>query len=262
MDFKTANDDRFTTLKIMALGLIAAILLNIPMFATIYDRDWQWAYGFPLGWLEASLSYMTVFFHELGHAVAYWFYGYVTVPAFDFKYGGGVTVPLTDQLFLLNAALYAFSAYIFWHARGHVFWQIMCVALVLFHLATAYFPIHHVVCIYAGPLAQPIVASYLLTRAWLDLPGRGAGERFFSAAYGFGMIGQVFLNGWALVHNDVWRLVFFEQKGGHGLGDFDKIAEGTNMNFSTAVWVWMGVAVIALIVPVILYIRDETDYPS
>ncbi len=30
--------------------------------------------------------------HELGHTVASWLFGYPAYPAFDFQYGGGVTV--------------------------------------------------------------------------------------------------------------------------------------------------------------------------
>jgi hypothetical protein len=60
-------------LRILGLGLGAAIL----------------AYWFPL--TRFVLSALVTLFHESGHAVAGWLFGYPAIPSFDFTYGGGIT---------------------------------------------------------------------------------------------------------------------------------------------------------------------------
>ena len=41
--------------------------------------------------LEMLVGYFVVLVHEMGHAIAGWLFGYPSLPAFDFTYGGGVT---------------------------------------------------------------------------------------------------------------------------------------------------------------------------
>ena len=43
------------------------------------------------GVIATGLSYIGVFFHEIGHALFNWLYGYMAVPTFDFASGGGMT---------------------------------------------------------------------------------------------------------------------------------------------------------------------------
>lgn len=41
--------------------------------------------------LQMLIQYMVVLVHEMGHAAAGWLFGFPSIPAFDFMYGGGVT---------------------------------------------------------------------------------------------------------------------------------------------------------------------------
>src|SRR5688500_2816830 len=60
-------------LKVMGFGLAAAIVV----------------YFVPL--TRMMFSALVTLFHELGHAVVGWLFGYPSIPAFDFVYGGGIT---------------------------------------------------------------------------------------------------------------------------------------------------------------------------
>ncbi|MEB3226567.1 MAG: hypothetical protein VKJ86_12265, partial [Synechococcus sp.] len=40
------------------------------------------------------LNTFLTFVHEIGHAIAYWMFGYPAVPSFDFVFGGGITLAL------------------------------------------------------------------------------------------------------------------------------------------------------------------------
>jgi hypothetical protein len=46
---------------------------------------------FLVPFLTYVFSYMITLVHEMGHAFFGWLYGYPSIPAFDFRYGGGVT---------------------------------------------------------------------------------------------------------------------------------------------------------------------------
>ena len=57
----------------VAIGLAAAVvILRFPFLSYVF-------------------SYFTTLVHEMGHAAVGWLYGYPSIPAFDFRYGGGVT---------------------------------------------------------------------------------------------------------------------------------------------------------------------------
>src|SRR6185436_7236980 len=60
-------------LKILGFGLAAAIIVYVIPFTRFV------------------FSAIVTLFHEFGHAVAGWLFGYASLPAFDFVYGGGMT---------------------------------------------------------------------------------------------------------------------------------------------------------------------------
>lgn len=255
MQFTFEQEKRLETCKVMAVGLCMALVMLTPLFSMIYDKNWNWARGFPIGWIGVSLDYMNTFFHELGHALLFWFYGYVALPHFDFNYGGGMTAAITGQLIFLHLVLYALLAYLFVQLKDHKNWQILCVCIAVFHLATAHIEFHKVVCVFAGPLAQSVMGGFLLARAWFNIAPRGVFERFLNAAFGFGMLFSVLINAWALLHDDVWRLVYFEQKGQHGFGDLDRVADMLDIRFSFVIWTWLLSSATALVLPILLYLR-------
>ncbi|MCP5050706.1 MAG: hypothetical protein GY940_26320, partial [bacterium] len=60
--------------KAMGIGaVITAVILYFPFLSFVF-------------------RYMITLVHEIGHAVFGWFFGYPSVPAFDFAYGGGITM--------------------------------------------------------------------------------------------------------------------------------------------------------------------------
>lgn len=57
--------------------------------------------------------------HELGHTVASWLFGYPAYPAFDFQYGGGVTVWNLERERLIVLGLLIGVAALGYRARAH-----------------------------------------------------------------------------------------------------------------------------------------------
>lgn len=247
-----------STWQFILIGFLCALIMNAPVYAWIYDHDWSWAHGFPVGWLGACLSYMGTFFHELGHTGFAWFYGYPTIPIFDFTHGGGFAISVSGQNYLILGAVNIGLCYLIYLLQEFRGLQIAVGAVILFNLATAFSSdLRHIVIDFMGPAAEPLVASFLLFRALFDLAPRGSGERLLNAIFGFAMIIHSLIEGFALIGNDAYRLVYFQQKGTHGFGDFDKVEESISfMSFNAVVSVWIILSLICLITPFIFYMRS------
>ncbi len=241
-------------MRIVFTGFILAVLANIPFYAWIFAKDWQWFQGFPFGWISAGMVYMATFFHEIGHTLLLWFYGYPTVPMFDFKHGGGLALMLSDQQVLIVLIVWALLGYFIWAWRDYRVPQIILICLLLVNLCTVFTPYHMVVANFMGPGAECLVAGFFLIRALLDLAPRGAFERFLNAFFGFGIILQVFVNAYGLLNSGAYRLVYYEQKGTHGFGDFDKIARDIpDAGFNHVVWFWLALNCFCLVAPFFLF---------
>ncbi len=250
--------NRFSTCQMMLLGLCFAVLVNLPFYAWIFAKDWPLISGFPVALLGAGMVYMATFFHEIGHTVFMWFYGYPTVPVFDFKYGGGMAQALSGQQIPLLVVIWGSMGYGLWLFRETRFFQSAIIALFLLNVAMAFNHYHAVVIDFMGPAAECIVAAFLLYRALFDVAPRGEFERFLNAFFGFGMIVQVFINGYGLMYNNAYRLLYYEQKGSHGFGDFHKIADKlTFLDFQGVVIVWLVLNLVCLILPFVLYVRKR-----
>src|SRR4051812_32213722 len=93
-------------MRLFIISLIVALLCMLPEYAEL--RNWilpSWVHS----WLllpSVCLGYLEVFFHELGHTAAFWSYGQIAVPAFNFEDGGGVSVPVMDRSYILQGLVY------------------------------------------------------------------------------------------------------------------------------------------------------------
>ena len=245
--------------KFMGAGFLVSVLLNLPLYHYIHDMDWFWTENFVMSASALCLEYMATFFHELGHTLFAWLYGYPTIPVFDFAHGGGLAISVTGQSYLVRGAALAVIGYGAYLLRDFTPFMIGLAVLGVFILATGFSEdIHMSMVDFMGPGAEALVAGFLLTRALLDISPGGVTERLLNAVFGFGILFQVLIKGFALLRNDAYRLVYFEQKGTHGFGDFDKIAERfLPLGFDGVVTIWLVLACLCLSVPFFLYWQDR-----
>lgn len=242
-------------------GLFGAILINIPVYSWIFGRDWDWAEGFPFGFLGIGLIYMSTFFHELGHTVFAWFYGYPTLPSFDFEHGGGMAWMMSGQQIVILLCVWATMGYGIYFFREHRALQILIGLLLVFNLATAFNEDHRLTVInFMGPGFEPLTGALLLYRALANLAAPRPGERFAGALFGFGMIFRAMIDGWGLLHSGAHRLEYYNQKGSHGFGDFDKIADALPfMTFNGVVVIWLCLSVASLAGVFALWLTASRD---
>jgi hypothetical protein len=247
--------------KLLFIGaaICIAIISNLTFYNYVFEMDWPWAYNIlPFGWIGLGMGYMGTFFHELGHTALAWFYGYPTLPMFDFTHGGGLALSTSGQQIFILIAVWAALISGYWHFKDYFFIKWGCAALLGLNLAFAFNDGHEFFINFMGPAAQPLVAGFLLFRALFDLAPRGALERFLNAAIGLAMFGAVFIDGLGLLSRSAHRLSYFQQKGAHGFGDFDKIGyQLPLLGFHGIVYIWLLLALICFIVPLYLYKRSK-----
>jgi len=258
-DFVPDEKARQKTRYIMLAGLAAALFLNLPLFSLMAEFYWPVVQGGVPMILANGLSYFITFFHELGHSITGWFYGYPTIPMFDFKHGGGWAYQPVGQQIILLIAIWAVMLYaIFVFLRGYKFLQGTVLVLLLFNIATAFMPLHRVMFDFMGPVAPPLMGTFFLYRALFDLAPRGNGERFLNSLFGFALPLHAMIEGFGLLYNDMARTMYWNQKSAHGIGDLDKIAGSfTSISFSGIVVLWIITSLLCLMGPFLLYLRRQ-----
>lgn len=244
------------TLKCICFGLVGSFLLLLPGFEYFYDIDLPFT-GFPLNVLANGAGYLATFFHEIGHTVFYWFYGYVAVPRFDFQYGGGFSNALTGQLWPILAGIYAFAAYLIYLNRETTLYVALIGGVVVFQLATAFNDAHQIIIGFMGHGTELAVGGYMIWRALMNRAARGAGERWANSLFGFFFIFSNTRNFIGLMTSDLERQVYAQQKGAFHAGDFSRIAvDYLDTSLQSVAAFALVCAVAALILPFVLWFRE------
>lgn len=247
--------------KFLALGLLAAIIANLPFYSYAMSMHWDWTHNFILRALSGGLSYMGVFFHEIGHTIFMWLYGFPTIPMFDFKHGGGWAMTTeSDPVLALRIAIPASLAYAAYHYRDMR--PLSCAAMVLVALALCTNfsdDARRTVMNFMGEGMVPIVSAFFLHRAIMDISPRGAFERFLNAMFGFGMILHSYIDANGLLNNPVLRQQYYNQKSSHGTGDYDRIARNINIDFETVVHILMIWITIWFVAPFIVWMFSSSE---
>ncbi len=161
--------------------------------------------------------------HELGHTIAGWLYGYPSIPAFDFVYGGGVTLHQERQ-WLLIAVWYGVFGWLLYHFRAHQEIVLCLIGLVAAYTATMATALHEAIIIAMGHGGELIFAIVFLYRAW---SGQGLVyglERPLYAFAGFYIQFHDLRFAFQLFTSQEARLAYEEAKGGGHWMDFSRLS--------------------------------------
>ena len=196
------------------------------------------------GLLTAGLVYLCVFFHEIGHTVFYWLYGYVAVPTFDFAHGGGMTYQLTDRVWMLQAAVFAGIAYAIWQSwRSGI--ALLCPPLAtvfLFLLLTSLSDIHQAVISFMGHGTEAALAAFFLARGYFNLWLTRPAERWLNVFLGAFMLAYSVMFVFDLMYDAGFAAEYSAQKGGHRFGDFHRIEDETGIAARSLGWLFIAYA--------------------
>jgi hypothetical protein len=159
----------------------------------------------------------------MGHAAFGWLYGYPSIPAFDFSYGGGVTLHRERSGLVLGAVLGAGAASVF-TLRDHPRLCGALAGLFALHVLVALTPAHEAVILAMGHGGELLFATLALHRA---LSGRGctlAAERPLYALVGWFLVLYDAQFAWRLRTSAFHREVYADAKGGGHWMDFSRLA--------------------------------------
>jgi len=167
-------------------------------------------------------GYLGVLVHEMGHTFVDWVFGYPSVPAFDFRYGGGVTIASqrSPPLLLVILGLLAFLLYAL---RRHPWPRNLAGVLALAYALVAFTPLHEVLQLAMGHGMELLIAGVFLFRA---LGGRAithAIERPLYAACGAFMILSNTSMAWRLIRSAEAREIYGAAKGGGHWMDLSRL---------------------------------------
>jgi hypothetical protein len=194
-------------LKILGFGLLAAI----------------GAYALPF--TRFVFSAIVTLFHEFGHAVAGWLFGYASIPAFDFVYGGGLTHHGPFRLSIAVAVALGF-AYLGWLFRENRKSVAIVAALFLVWLlfVTAEWR-RELVFASAGHLVEFILAGIFFYKALAGVGWRSPEfERPLGAFVAFFVQIHSTLFAWRLINDSSFLGWYRRGKGGALMNDLEVVA--------------------------------------
>ncbi len=174
--------------------------------------------------LRVLVGYFVVLVHELGHALAGWLFGYPSIPAFDFTYGGGVTMH-QEQAPVLVAVVYALLAFCAWVFRANPVSLGLVVASLAAYTALVFTAASDVVMIAMGHGGELLFASLFIHRALSGSACHHAAERALYAWIGFHMVFHDLRFALGLVTNPFQREMYAGAKGGGHWMDFSRLAD-------------------------------------
>ncbi|AFY37714.1 hypothetical protein Lepto7376_1362 [[Leptolyngbya] sp. PCC 7376] len=159
------------------------------------------------------LNTFLTFVHELGHAVAFWAFGYPAVPSFDFIFGGGITLAL-NQVGILVAVVYILLGYIAFLYRRNSRTLILLGGLAVLHLLCLISPWHQAAITMMGHVAEIlavfICGYFALGRYFCYVGGE---QTMYAMLSGFSFLENCSFFG-KLMFSDTFRITYRVGKGG------------------------------------------------
>ncbi|MDA8016309.1 MAG: hypothetical protein MPN21_02575 [Thermoanaerobaculia bacterium] len=190
---------------VLTVGFVAAaVVLAVPFLGFVF-------------------SYLGILIHETGHTLTAWLFGYPAVPAFDFRYGGGVSIYQTrSSAVLLVLALGALWA--LWTAWQLPRWRRVVATVLGLWVLLIVTPLHQMTILAMGHGFELMVAGLFLYKA---ASGRGFEIEAERPAYAFAGWFLVLFNArfaWRLVASPEQRQLYGAAKGGGHWMDFSVLA--------------------------------------
>jgi hypothetical protein len=179
-------------------------------------------FSFPF--LSFIFRYIITLVHELGHAVFAWLFGYPSIPAFDFTYGGGVTLHQDRQMFIV-IVVYALLGGLFYLYRKNHLTLLILVFITAFYTLASFTSLHSIIILFMGHGTELIFGGIFLYRGLSGSSVVVEAERPLYAFLGYFVFTCVIEFAHRLRTSPAFRADYEEAKGGGHWMDFSRIAE-------------------------------------
>lgn len=173
--------------------------------------------------LSYVFHYLITLVHELGHTIFGLIFGYFSVPAFDFVYGGGVTIYTKQSLGSLVFVYLFFAWLLYFYRRNKLAFSIIMIIIALYSL-TAFTSAHQVVILFMGHGAELTFAGIFLYRALSGSSIVVSAERPLYAFLAYFIFFKDFRFAYDLMYSPAYRAEYAAAKGGGHWMDFSRIA--------------------------------------
>jgi hypothetical protein len=211
--------------------------------ATTLPITWLLCWAFPF--LDHILWMFTTLCHEMGHAAGALLVGRPALPAFDFSFGGGVTMTGDRRWWLL--ALYAVGVVVLWLQAGDRRWlrwvlgtaSGAVVLLILTGLDEAWL-------VWMGYGGELTMATVFLHRALTGVAEVYPGERWLYGMIAWALLGHALGMCWMLLFDPAFQHTYLLGKRGID-NDFVRLADGIGLSLRGVAWLDL---LVGLLVPV------------
>jgi hypothetical protein len=232
--------DRPTIIAVAAGAALAGIVLALPRT----DSFW-------LSLPARGLDWAAVMLHEIGHCVTAWLFGYPSIPAFDLRYGGGVTWITQRRPAVLVIVYLALAGWAFLVRRRPR--RLAAVgALAAAHAALAFSAGHQMLISFMGHGGELAFAGYFLYRGLRGRAVLARQERIAYAMVGLFVLAKNALFAVGLATSERARILYGLAKGGGHRMDFDVLArQYLRVELTTMAWLFLACC---LAVPIVSYL--------
>jgi len=211
--------------------------------ATTLPLAWLLCWLFPFG--NHILWIFTTLCHEMGHTVGALLVGRPALPAFDFSFGGGVTMTGERRWWLL--AVYVIGVVMLWRQVGEQRWirwalgsaTVAVTLLILTGLDEAWF-------VWMGFGGELIIATVFLHRALTGVAEVYPGERWLYGMVAWALLGHALGMCWMLLFDPAFQHTYLMGKRGID-NDFVRLSESLGVSLRGAAWLNL---LVGLLVPV------------
>lgn len=175
-------------------------------------------------WPAFIFGHLSIAIHEFGHAAAGWLFGYFSIPAYDFIFGGGITIS-SERIWLIVAVVYALFGAAAWYVRGHPPLLValgVTIAFYTFLLLTSW---HEAIIVGIGHGCELIFGGIFLYRAVGNRTIMTAAERPIYAFLGFFLLIYNGWLAWRLAADASFRRAYSSAKGELLVMDYSRLAD-------------------------------------
>jgi len=237
------NFDKQPIISILIGSALALWTLNSPFLYTLSNM-------------------MKTLIHELGHAFAGWGFGVPSIPAFDFTYGGGVTIH-QDPSPVVLALIYAAFAYLLFLYRRKPRSLALIGAIGTAHIASMATGLDEPITIAMGHGFELLFAGIFFYRALSGFACVHAVERPLYAFLGFLITFDNMRFAYRLIYSHEHRWMYENAKGGGHWMDFDRLArEFLLVDLSAIAQFFMLASAAPLVISLALYCTRDHWVPS
>lgn len=197
------------------------------------------------------LSPLITLVHELGHAFAAWGFGYPAIPAFDFMYGGGITLHGDRWPGLVFLVYIGLGYLLFSYRYNRITCRVLWVVIALYSLC-AFTELHQLIFVGMGHGFELIFAGIFLYRGISGFGCRYGIERPLYAMISFFIVIYNLRFSWGLMFDSVARAIYEEGKG--GLLDHDFVRLARDYFHVDLSMVAGGFLLLTLLTPILIFI--------